>query len=121
MKEDVAQTKIEHSASEAIRVVADAASKATQVVADAAVEAAKVINAKFLNDHDLLIELKTKMEGIKDDIRALTDGVSKQINDHEVRLNNLETERTKTTVMLSIGVGILTLLVSLLTYHLFQG
>lgn len=115
---DTQQTKIEHAAAEAIKVVAEAASKASEVVATAAAEAAKSTSARFLTDHDLLVELKTQIVGIKEDIRDLKDGTSKQISDHEIRITSLETDKTKTTVMLSIGVGILTLLVSLLTYHL---
>lgn len=43
-----------------------------------------------------------------------------KVSDHETRLNTLETSHTRTTVLVSIGIGILTILVSLLTYHIFQ-
>ena len=46
--------------------------------------------------------------------------VLKKLEDHEVRINTLETSNTTVKVMLSIGISILSLLVSLLIYHLFQ-
>ena len=106
------------AAAEAVQVVADAAKEAAKTVADAAASALKVTSVQQGNDHDLLIELKTKLEGIREDIKNLSDGTTKQIADHELRINNLETDKTRTTVMLSIGVGILSLLVSLLVWHL---
>ena len=71
-----------------------------------------------LADHDILIEIKTKLEGLKADVQDLKDGTSRQITDHEQRLNMLETSKTRQTTLLTIGTGILTLLVSLLIYHL---
>jgi len=68
-------------------------------------------------DHDLLIELKTRMEALRDDIKDLKDGTTVKIADHEVRLFSLENSKTKTNTLVSIGVGILTLLVGLLVYH----
>ena len=41
-------------------------------------------------DHDLLIELRTEMRGVRDDIQKLTDGTAKQIADHELRLRFVE-------------------------------
>ena len=107
MNKDNTQTKIEQAAAEAVKVVATAAKAAT-----------KLTNISNSADHDLLIKLETKMDGLKEDIRSLSDGTAKQINDHEVRINSLETEKTKTNTLLSMGIGILTLLVSLLTWHL---
>jgi hypothetical protein len=106
------------AAANAVAVVATAAKEAARTVADAAAQALKVTSATNGNDHDLIVELKTKIEGIRDDIKDLKDGTTEKIADHEIRLTNLETEKTKTTVLLSIGIGILTLLVSLLVWHL---
>jgi formylmethanofuran dehydrogenase subunit B len=106
------------AAENAVAVVATAAKEAARTVADAAAQALKVTSATNGNDHDLIVELKTKIEGIRDDIKDLKDGTTERIANHELRLNTLETEKTRTTVMLSIGVGILTLLVSLLVWHL---
>ena len=38
-------------------------------------------------DHDLLIELRTKMQGLLDAITEVRTGTSAQIKEHEVRLN----------------------------------
>lgn len=108
------------AAADAVQVVAAAAKEAARTVADAAASALKVTSAKDGNDHDLLIELKTKIEGIRDDIKDLSDGTTKQIADHETRLNTLETEKTKIVVLLGIASAIFSVLIGLLVYHLFQ-
>ena len=42
------------------------------------------------SDHDLLIELRTEMRGIKDEIRKLNDGNTERIEDHENRIRSIE-------------------------------
>jgi hypothetical protein len=42
------------------------------------------------NDHDLLIELRTEMRGVRSDIQDLNSGVSKRLDDHEIRLRTNE-------------------------------
>jgi hypothetical protein len=42
----------------------------------------------------------------------------KRIDEHETRLNALESSNTKQTVLVSIGIGILSLLISLLIWHI---
>jgi hypothetical protein len=103
--------------SEAIKVIANAASEAAKVIANSAAEAVKTINIKSNTDHDLLTELKVRMEGLKSDIKDLKDGTSTKINDHEIRLTALESSKTKQNTMMSIGIGILTLLTSLIVWH----
>jgi N12 class adenine-specific DNA methylase len=110
---------VNNAATEALRTIAIAAAEATKVVASAAAEAAKVINAKGAIDHDLLIELKTRMESLKDDIRDLKDGTTVKISDHETRLFALESSRGKQSTLLTVGIGILLALLGLLTWHLF--
>ena len=44
--------------------------------------------------------------------------VIKGLDEHEARIYSLETEKTKTTVMLGVGIGIMSLLTSLLIWHL---
>ena len=44
----------------------------------------------------------------------------KLLENHEQRIVSMETDRTRTTVLLSVGIGILTLLTSLLIYHLVR-
>jgi len=41
-------------------------------------------------DHDLLITLVAKVDGVKEDIRVLNDGTSTKISDHETRIRGLE-------------------------------
>ena len=41
-------------------------------------------------DHDLLITLVAKVDGVKEDIRVLNDGTSAKISDHETRIRGLE-------------------------------
>jgi hypothetical protein len=118
----IAKLEIGNAASEAVRVIAHAAEEAAKVVAAAAAESTKSSNKKNNDDHDVLItfraETQTELRGIRSDIQKLTDGTATQINDHEIRLNTLETSKTKQNTMMAIGVGILTLLTSLLVYHL---
>ncbi len=42
-------------------------------------------------DHDVLIELRTEMRMIRQDIKELKDGLSTRVNDHESRIRSLET------------------------------
>lgn len=69
-----------HVAAEMIR---KAAEEAQVVVADAAATSVKVLHLKSADDHDLLIELKTRMEGLKADIKDIKDGTTKRITDLE--------------------------------------
>ena len=43
-----------------------------------------------INDHDLLIELRTEVKGMRVDIRDLKDGTTKRITDVEHQANDLE-------------------------------
>jgi hypothetical protein len=53
-------------------------------------------------DHDLLQRLDTKVDALKDDIKAIQTGTSAQIDNHERRLNTLETSKTKQTTLLTV-------------------
>jgi hypothetical protein len=73
---------ISSAASEAVKAIASAAGEARSVLANNAAEAAKVLAVKNLDgnsDHDLLVELKTKMDDLKEDIRDLKDNTSIRI------------------------------------------
>jgi len=98
------------------RAIANAAVEAAKVIANAAAEATKVANVSSSLDHDLLITLASKMDALKDDIKDLKDWTSIKIENHERRLWKLETSSTKTTVMLSIGIGLISILVGLVIY-----
>ena len=58
------------------------------------------------------------MEGLKNDIKDLTDGTATKIANHEIRLNALETANTSISTKLVIGIAILSLLVTLLVWHI---
>ena len=42
------------------------------------------------SDHDLLITLNAKVDGLVSDVKAMQDGVGKQITDHEIRIRKIE-------------------------------
>jgi hypothetical protein len=59
-----------------------------------------------------------KFADIKADIKEIKDGVKTAIADHELRINRLETSRGNHAILISIGIGLLTLLTSILVYHI---
>jgi hypothetical protein len=77
-----------------------------------------------MSDHDNITTLIAKLDSLKEFVergfRDLGENYSSRLDDHETRLMNLESSRTKQNVTMSIGIGILTLLTSLLTYHMFK-
>jgi hypothetical protein len=74
---------IENAAANAARTIAVSAEEAHKVVADAAATSVKVLHLKSADDHDLLIELRTRMEGLKTDIKDIKDGTTKRLTDLE--------------------------------------
>jgi hypothetical protein len=116
---NMAKTK-QNPVEEAKQEIANAARIAIQTISDATNQATKVSNSGVSKDHDLMIKLEVKMDGIKDDIRELKDGTKSQLNDHEIRLNSLETKNTRTTVLLSIVIALLSVLTSVLIYHVVK-
>jgi len=42
------------------------------------------------SDHDLLIELRTEMRGMRDDIKKMNDGTVQTLADHEIRIRKIE-------------------------------
>jgi uncharacterized protein YycO len=109
--------------------IAQAAEEALKVIANAAAEALKVTNLATGSDHDTITKLVEAVSNIdkkftdkflevREDIKKISDGTSKQIDDHEVRINSLETSKTKQNTTMAIGIGILSLLVTLLIWHL---
>lgn len=92
---------IEQAAADAVRIITQAADAAAnrlalaadnaiKVVAAAAAETQKVNSIADNNDHDLLIELRAKMDRLSDDIRELKTGNSAAIANHDRRLGTLE-------------------------------
>jgi hypothetical protein len=47
--------------------------------------------------------------------------VLKELADHETRINGLETERTRTTVLMSVASALLGIVIALLIWHIQQG
>lgn len=86
-------------------------------------------NIEHKNDHDTLVTLVQVVKDLsksqdkfhqemKDSFKDLKNNYSSRLDAHEIRIVRLETAKTKQTVLLSIGIGILSLLVSLLVYHI---
>jgi hypothetical protein len=104
---------------EALSTIAMAAQEATKVISLAATEAAKVINDRATVDHDLLIELKTRMENLKCDIKELKDGTSNSVDDHERRIFALENSKSKQGVLITVIIALGFIATTLLIYHMF--
>lgn len=45
---------------------------------------------EYQNDHDVLIELRTEMRGLRADLKNMTDNLGKSVTDHETRLRIIE-------------------------------
>lgn len=93
-QDHVTQAKIDIgiAASQAVQVIADAAEKAKAVMEAAAAQKLSVSaieTAKRSGDHDLLVQLNTKMEDLKEDIAELKNGTS-------ARIQQLEQEKVNT-------------------------
>jgi hypothetical protein len=82
---------IAEAAALASKEVARVVAEASKVIQEAAAVSVKVLNLKSQDDHDLLIELRTRMEGIKVDIKDMRDNTSVKIDNHESRISTLET------------------------------
>jgi hypothetical protein len=94
------------------------------------------------DDHDLLIELRTEMQGIRKDIKDLKDGTTERISklendktdkkefdelytkvntDIETRVRSLESAKSfyMTSMVIYTAVGLT--MISLIIYHMFKG
>lgn len=63
-------------------------------------------------DHDLLIELRTEMRAIREDIKNMRDDISGSVSDHETRIRDLEklTDDYKTVKKIVYGAVTLILI-----------
>lgn len=101
---------------------ANAANNA-QIAAKTAADSAIVIST-VANDVGWMKQSLAKIEQKLDQMdkafvtAAQHAEVLKRLDDQQTQIEDLKTERTRVAVLLSIGIGILTLLVSLLTWHL---
>ena|ERR1035441_2663033 len=134
---------IADAAQKATATIATAAEAASKVVSTNAATAAQALVVKNIDggsDHDTLkelvatttlnfanlnkiqadfqLEVKESFRDLKENYSTRLDGLEKQIGINGGRITVLETSKTRQNVMMSIGIGILTLLVSLLVYHL---
>lgn len=107
------------SAAEAARTAAGNAAIAAKAAADSATTIAVVATDTSW--------MKKSLEGIELTLNEMNKAfvtsaqhaeVIKRLDEHEIRLVNVETSNTRSTVLLSIGIGILSLLTSLLIWHI---
>lgn len=106
------QAKIDlaEAAKDALQILSEASNLQLKTIASAAADAINVVNTKGANDHDLLVELKTKMIELKEDIKELKDGTTAKIEKHEVRLCSVENSITQiktygTVAVILIGIA----------------
>jgi len=67
------------------------------------------------NDHDLLIELRTEMRGMRGDLKNLSDGVNTRVSDHENRLRIIEKETENLMGKMIFGIAIFSFIMSIIT------
>lgn len=104
---------------------ADVANTAVKVATDLASKTAEsngIINTNMEWIKKSLSGIETKLETMD---KAFVTAAQHQevlvaIANQELRISTLQSNNTRLTVLLSVGTGILTLLISLLVYHLFQ-
>jgi hypothetical protein len=88
-------------------------------------------NQKCETDHDAIVTLVANLSNLKesqdkfhiemkDSFRDLKDNYSGKIEAHEIRIGKLETSKTKQNTAMSIGIALLSILVSLMLYHLIK-
>ena len=116
------------NASIAAREAATAAAKAAEnaaIAAKAAAESATAIAVVATDTSWMKKSLSRVEESLSEMSKSFVSAVQhaelvKRVDDHEIRITKAETEHTKITVLLSIASVIMSTLVALLIYHLFQ-
>jgi exo-beta-1,3-glucanase (GH17 family) len=115
-----------NNAAQAAKSASDAASAAASNAAIAAKAAAESATAIAVVATDTTW-MKKSLSGIENTLEEMRNQyvtmsqhaeVVKILDSHEKAIEDLQTEKTRTAVLLSIGIGILSLLVTLLVYHL---
>jgi hypothetical protein len=81
-------SEIEQATNDAVKLIAKAAEDAAKVISSTAFEV--VQNNRGGNDHDLIVELRVRMEDLKLAIKDLTDGTSKRIESLECNKLNIK-------------------------------
>jgi len=115
-----------NNAAQAAKNASESATIASQNAAVAAKAAAESATAIAVVATDTTW-MKKSLSGIENTLEEMRNQyvtmsqhaeVVKILDSHEKAIEDLQTEKTRTAVLLSIGIGILTLLVSLLVWHL---
>jgi hypothetical protein len=113
------QSKLADAANLAVATIAAAAAEATKVIARAASEASSLVTQKSSLDHDLLIELRTRMDNLREDIKTLSDGTTVKIAEHESRISTIEGKGSKQAVLITVIIALGFIATTLLVYHMF--
>lgn len=66
------------------------------------------------NDHDLLIELRTEMRGLRDDMKAIRDGFSEVQKDHENRIRSVEKSTENLMSKMVFGISIISFIMAII-------
>lgn len=113
------------AAKEATTTLASAAKDATTLLASNASDAVKVSNSKNEGDHDLLMKVDTKLEILISDIKGyrsekadkdVVDDLKIKLDEYKKRTGVLEGYKTGQTILMSIGIGLLSLETGLIIY-----
>lgn len=110
---------IKTDTADAVKIIAVAAAEASKTIANAAAEALKVRKEENGGDHDLIIQINTKLGQIQEDVTLLKNqdkqnvtqeqhqAVCTKADDHEVRIRSNETNITKIMTYGTAGVILL--------------
>lgn len=112
--------EIRDEANDAKTIVARAAELAVKAIADAAADAIKVRNIKDSTDHDLLIEVKTIIFILKEDIKGLRDNITVRLEDYEKRIAMLEKTKGGQTILVTVGTSLVGVLVAIMIFHILK-
>ncbi len=79
MTETELNKNIVNAAQDAAKLISTATETAAKVIANAASEALKVVNAKGEGDHDVLIEIKTQVARLIQDVANINNNLANKI------------------------------------------
>lgn len=82
-------------------------------------------------DHDVIVVLVERVNNliqsqwefhklVNTNFDELKNNYSAKIVAHEIRLNKLENRSNKINTLLTVGIGILSILVGIMVYHVFE-
>lgn len=103
----------------AIKKIASSADDAAKLIATSAAESSRILNAKNsdgANDHDLLVELKTKIFSMDKSIQALSDSLNVKMGDHETRLRTIETKLERLDTKMNVGGAVIVFLATAIQF-----